>query len=580
VTRGPADHIALPPEHLVDRPAPAGWARVGVGTAPFNIISFMVLVAISCFIVRTPSPRPLALAAHTGNVSPGADAQARNPLSPTTSAIAAPMQVVTLASASVPATPVTAAHEPFEQSGTKPYVPKPQPKAAPKPAVPKPVTCDSFPSQPLAQTAFDANPTGLAGLDGDHDGIACEHLPGRVLQTTAPEVPTVAALLRPYTRLYGVHTPNAPYRESEIADFAAAAGGKRPNTLMFFQNFGQDFPADAVAKSWADGALPMVTLEPIVQESTVGQPTLLDISAGNWDQFLQKWATAAAASGQPFALRFAQEMNGDWYPWSDAKLGNKAGDYAKAWRHVHDLFAAAGAKNVIWVWSVNRVDNLSDKTLTRVYPGDAYVDWAGISGYYRSSVAGVAPTFDGTFKATLAELKKVAPSKLVMLTEVGAGTTVSNRTAWIASFFHGLLDHPEVIGFNWFNDFKDGGDWRIQYAQATADAFAAGVADLRYGSLVETTEPAPNSPALTVTPPPSTTSTTTAPSTTSTTATPSTTSTSAPTTTSTSRPAAPTLPATTSTTLNAAALGVLRKQGTRRRRAKRQRTPKYPVLRY
>jgi hypothetical protein len=71
-----------------------------------------------------------------------------------------------------------------------------------------------------------------------------------------------------------------------------------------------------------------------------------------------------------------------------------------------------------------------------------------------------------------------------MLTEVGAGTSEANRVEWIESFFAGLLAHQEIIGFTWFNDFKSGGDWRVQYSAATTDAFAAGVADPRYGSLV------------------------------------------------------------------------------------------------
>jgi hypothetical protein len=40
------------------------------------------------------------------------------------------------------------------------------------------VTCGSFTTQPQAQAAFDANPAGLKNLDRDHDGKACDTLPG------------------------------------------------------------------------------------------------------------------------------------------------------------------------------------------------------------------------------------------------------------------------------------------------------------------------------------------------------------------------------------------------------------------
>jgi Excalibur calcium-binding domain len=39
------------------------------------------------------------------------------------------------------------------------------------------VNCSAFPSQAAAQAAYRANPVGLANLDRDRDGIACEDNP-------------------------------------------------------------------------------------------------------------------------------------------------------------------------------------------------------------------------------------------------------------------------------------------------------------------------------------------------------------------------------------------------------------------
>ena len=182
-------------------------------------------------------------------------------------------------------------------------------------------------------------------------------------------------------------------------------------------------------------------------------------------------------------LRFNWEMNGFWFPWSEGVNGNTPGQFVAAWRHVHDIFTSVGATNVTWVWCPN-VDLYNSLTpLGELYPGDDYVDWVGVSGYYRTATS-TPPSFDATFGRTLAELKRVAPSKLVVLTEVGAGTTEANRVAWINDFFAKMLQHPEVIGFNWFNDFKSGGDWRIGYSTQTEAAFRTGVSDARYGPLV------------------------------------------------------------------------------------------------
>lgn len=484
------------PEHLVATPMARGLRRLGVGTVPFSIASMFVLVAVSAAVVMTPTASPTGLAngatpselaarddtavaaARQGRTS-SADAHTRR-WTPATDGTAAPTTTAATSTTGAPTT-TTAARRPTTTTASR------RPSSGTFASVPistKVVRCEDFTLQTEAQASFDADRAGRSGLDGDGDGIACEQLPGG--GTPAPvvrRIPTVVDLRHPPTRLYGVHTPNAPYAGSELDAFATAAGGKAPNTVLFFQNFSQEFPANAVSLAWSRGMLPMISFEPIVQDSNVGQPTLGEIADGAWDEYFTRWADAAKADGRPMAYRFGQEMNGNWYPWSDGRFGNAPGDFARAWRHLHDLFADRGVTNLIWVWSVNRIDNLPDKTLARVYPGDAYVDWVGVSGYLRDLPDGATPSFDFTFSATLSALRAIAPTKFVMLTEVGAGTTESNRVTWLASFFQGLLDHPEIIGFNWFNDFKSGGDWRIQYSTATSAAFAAGVGDARYGEL-------------------------------------------------------------------------------------------------
>lgn len=493
---GPSD--AVLPTHLVATPTARGWRRLGVGTTPFNIAAFLTLALMSTFVVTGPSSRSVADAAEqvaapdrsdgdlqrrpNRALDPEPDAADTTAVSaPTTTGAAAPTSAAPRPTTTTRRTTTTAANP----SGTSRSTGA-EGTLASAPVSTRVVRCEDFTLQPEAQASFDADPTGRAGLDGDGDGIACEQLPGRSVNAlpalTARRIPTTDELLRPSTRLYGLHTPQTPFATSEIESFSTAAQ-KAPNTLLFFQNFSQEFPLSAVSTSWSRGMLPMLSFEPIIQNSTVGQPTLAGIADGDWDEYFTRWATAAKEFGHPIALRFAQEMNGNWYSWSDGRFGNAPGDYVRAWTHLHDLMEGLGAHNLIWVWSVNRIDNLPDKTIARVYPGDDYVDWIGVSGYLRNVPDGVTPDFEFTFGQTLAALEAVAPDKLVMLTEVGAGTNEANRVSWLATFFQGLLDHPDILGFNWFNDFKDGGDWRIQYSTATSAAFAAGVADSRYGPI-------------------------------------------------------------------------------------------------
>jgi beta-mannanase len=70
-------------------------------------------------------------------------------------------------------------------------------------------------------------------------------------------------------------------------------------------------------------------------------------------------------------VRFAHEMNDPYrYPWGPQH--NTKEEFIAAWRHVVERFRAAGAGNVIWVWSPHVAYEYWDL----YYPGDEFVDWA------------------------------------------------------------------------------------------------------------------------------------------------------------------------------------------------------------
>ena len=102
------------------------------------------------------------------------------------------------------------------------------------------------------------------------------------------------------------------------------------------------------------GSIPEITWEPWDTTKPLGasQPrySLRNIADGKFDSYIRTWARTLAAYGGEVQLRFAQEMNGDWYPWGRGTNGNTPAEFVKAWRHVHDIFTAAGATNVQWVW--------------------------------------------------------------------------------------------------------------------------------------------------------------------------------------------------------------------------------------
>lgn len=399
-----------------------------------------------------------------------------------------------------------------------PVVPAPSSPSGPDPTappVPRNPTCDDFRWQQDAQAAYVMNLADPFGLDGppgalDDDGIACSLLPvdpARPASTPAgakppppppppvaeplPTTPALDALLNPELNYYGVSTPQAPFDWKEYELFVHAAGGKRPNMLMFFQGWDRDYPKEKIVDTWRRQMLPLITWEPrqtVQQHTPSDEPpvtdglTLASIIEGEHDEYLRKYATDVAQLGLPVAIRLAHEMNGPWYPWSEQANGNRRGEFVRMWRHVHDLFTDAGATNVIWIWSPSRVDPYPNIDLSTLYPGDEYVDWLGMTGYYRRVEQ--TPGFDRTFGATLRELEDLA-DKPVLLSEIGATEAGGNRAkkvTWINDLFEGIAANPRIIGFAWFDQSVEGNDWRIESSSAAAAAFAAGVADPSFGT--------------------------------------------------------------------------------------------------
>ncbi len=170
-------------------------------------------------------------------------------------------------------------------------------------------------------------------------------------------------------------------------------------------------------------------------------------------------------------------MNGNWYPWGVFTNGNSVGEYVRAWRHVHDIFTRIGAKNVIWVWSPNVIWNTSTN-LAELYPGNSYVDWIGLSGYYGTPGTLRYKSFDAIFAQTIAELRTFT-SKPLVITETGATNVSGLMARWITQMFQQLPAHTDIIGVIWFEAFKVV-DWQVADYPAAAAAFRAGTGSRLY----------------------------------------------------------------------------------------------------
>ena len=225
-----------------------------------------------------------------------------------------------------------------------------------------------------------------------------------------------------------------------------------------------------------------VTWEPSLKSG--GDP-LAAILNGSQDAIINDFAVQSKAYGKPFFLRFAHEMNGNWYDWSGAMTGNNPQTYIDAWRYVWNKFQAAGATNAVWVWSPNwnSVPNESWNDLHNYYPGDAYVDWVGVDFYgLKYDDVSVAANIDAVYTSYSYKPMMIAETAAADCNNYVPGVT-RTKDQWINEFFATLLNRPAVRAFFWFNENKNGeADWTITSCPSPAaqNAYQSGVGNARY----------------------------------------------------------------------------------------------------
>jgi Glycosyl hydrolase family 26/Bacterial Ig domain len=252
-----------------------------------------------------------------------------------------------------------------------------------------------------------------------------------------------------------------------------------------------NFPANEMNSIRAHGSIPFYSWgsQSIPVPSNLSEPNfqLSDVIEGHHDAYIRKFAEAAKAWGHPFFLRFNWEMNGGWFAWAEGVNGNKEGEYVAAWRHVHDIFAQVGATNATWVWCPNVDPENQMQGLTSLYPGDAYVDWTGLDGYNW----GTNPTrpdrwrsFDSLYSSTYKKITgTVAPSKPLMISEVGSTEYGGSKAAWIEDMLAKIpTNYPKIRGLLWFDKFDDGMDWPLETSVSATKAFAEGIQNPAYAA--------------------------------------------------------------------------------------------------
>jgi mannan endo-1,4-beta-mannosidase len=217
------------------------------------------------------------------------------------------------------------------------------------------------------------------------------------------------------------------YQDPGLYDAYARQVGRGPAILGSYKTWAIPLiDRPQLEAIWGRGAVPLLTWEPW---GTGGRDiSLRGIARGRYDAYLRRSARDTARWGKPVLLRFAQEMNGTWYPWGRGRNGNTPRLYVAAWRHIVRVFRAAGADNVKWVWVANQ--NTGGRfPFRQYYPGDHWVDWVGLDGF-NWSLSPRWQSFDSIFARSYNSLVGLT-AKPVMIAETGSWEHGGRKAAWV-----------------------------------------------------------------------------------------------------------------------------------------------------
>ena len=258
----------------------------------------------------------------------------------------------------------------------------------------------------------------------------------------------------------------------------------RNDLPSWFEDFTAPLLSGEQLSVFAKEQIPIVTWEPALPGARASADVLAEIAAGARDKYLRASAANVVAQKRPIIVRFAHEMNGYWYPWGIPKGGDPrskafpshtAALYVSAFRHVVEVMRAAGASNVMWMWSPNLIDASPLVLLSSLYPGNDVVDLVGVSAYLYTE----GTNFTQRFATTAAQLESIAPTKPVIVAETSVGA-FRERSQAVSQLLAEISRTPRISGVVWLNAIDKGVDFRLLKDDGSLDAARAALTAAPY----------------------------------------------------------------------------------------------------
>jgi beta-mannanase len=238
--------------------------------------------------------------------------------------------------------------------------------------------------------------------------------------------------------------------------------GRRFDIVHFYHQWSQNFPTPEERSLAAGGRLLLLNWKP--------STSWANIASGAQDAQIITTAGRLKAFGRKLFLAFHHE------PENDTGSFGSPSDYARAFRHVHDVFQRVGASNVVWVWNTMGYVGGYGSIYETLYPGDAYVDWISYDPYnwYRCRAGAKARSFEQITKPFYDWTATQHPSKPLMLSEYGLmeqGPGMPSKAEWFHAELQALkTTRTRIKAVVYFNNLH-GCVWNVSTSAASVAAY-------------------------------------------------------------------------------------------------------------
>ncbi|MDD3268480.1 MAG: glycosyl hydrolase [Syntrophomonadaceae bacterium] len=285
------------------------------------------------------------------------------------------------------------------------------------------------------------------------------------------------------TLKWGIFEPSAPERLDYLHLLEKQMDCKF-DFLILYKTFDAPFPAEELSRAYQEQRYVQLTLQTMFINGNNANITY-DILNGKYDGFFTDYAKKARDFGHPLLFRLNNEMNGDWCVYSSYYSSKDTELYKAVWQHVYKIFTANQANNVLWVWNPNDLSFPGFKWnhALNYFPGEAYVDIIGLTGYNTGSYypGEYWREFTSIYDPLYQQYSAIFDYPFI-ISEFGCNSVGGSKAVWIGDMFANMKKYSGIKAAIWFNGTDVDGNgmpariYRLDENNTILNAFRKGFA--------------------------------------------------------------------------------------------------------